>query len=1226
MKPVLLLTLLLSLLAITNLPAAQIYVSPFSQNPTPPYSTWSTAATTIQDALNAASSGSFLIVTNGYYRGGIVLNKPVTIQSVNGPQFTFIDGNRGTNCISLIDGSFLSGFTLTNGFAQNGGGVWAPSNSSYVTNCIISGNYAAQSGAGAYGPVLFNCSLIGNSATNGTGGGACHCVLVDCTLIANSVIGGVGGGACYSDLSSCLLYANDDGAAAYSTLRNCTLSGNTGGPFGVQSAFECVLYNSIVYYNSSPNGDNHIASQLNYCCTIPMPTNGVGNITNAPLFVDPAAGDFHLQAGSPCIDTGNNSFVYGTTDLDGNPRVMDGVVDMGAYEFFSLGPPLITSQPASQTVYAGSNVTFTVGAAGLAPLSWRWLFNGPLLVGTNSSLLLTLVTTNQAGDYSVVISNSLGSATSQVAVLTVLAPPPAPPSITQQPQPSYAVAYAGTNMTFTVQASGAQPLYYQWLFNGTQLLDVTNSSLNLPVVLPSQAGNYSVVITNAFGSITSQVAVLVVVQGNAPTISQQPVDQTVLSGTLAFFTVQTSNSLPSLSWQWFLNGKAVPGAIAPTIIITNATDAQAGSYFVVITNFVGSVTSQVAVLTVLDTPPSFTLTPTNQSLYVGSSGYFAAFAQGAMPISYQWFFNGAPISFANSQLLFLNSVTKGQAGNYSIVITNSFGSVTSQVAVLTVLDSAPVFTLQPVSQSVPAGTNVSFTAAASGSLPISWQWLFNGDPIPGATGPSLSMAPVATSQAGDYTVTASNYLGSTSSQDAILTVNQPPTHYVWQDSPHPAPPYTNWDTAAHVIQDAVDAAGFNEQILVTNGTYATGGRTAASSMLTNRVTLDRPMSLLSVNGPGVTIIQGYQVPGATNGPAAVRCVYLGTNCVVSGFTLTGGATWPSPNTSQSGSDVRGGGIYSEPWGMNLAQNCKLIGNSAAQSGGGAFTCALCDCLIVGNTAGNFVGASGGGTAFCALTNCTITGNYAFQGGGATVGSLYNCILYYNISSEAGDENLLADKGGYITFCDFSPLQAPPEWQNINVPPLFVDPAHGDYHLQPNSPCINAGRNAFAAGPSDLDGNPRIAGGTVDLGAYEYQSPTSQLSYAWLQQWGLPTDGSADFADTDGDGMNNWQEWVCGTCPTNPLSALRLLSATPSGGSVSVTWQSVAGISYHLQRSSDVSSSLVSTNAFLVRSNSVYTNLVLIATNIYGQAGSTTFVDTNAADVRGFFYRVGVKAP
>jgi len=160
----------------------------------------------------------------------------------------------------------------------------------------------------------------------------------------------------------------------------------------------------------------------------------------------------------------------------------------------------------------------------------------------------------------------------------------------------------------------------------------------------------------------------------------------------------------------------------------------------------------------------------------------------------------------------------------------------------------------------------------------------------------------------------------------------------------------------------------------------------------------------------------------------------------------------------------------------------------------------------------------------------------------------------------------------------------------------------------------------------LDGNPRIIGGTVDLGAYEYQSPTSQLSYAWLQQWGLPTDGSADFADTDGDGMNNWQEWVCGTCPTNALSALRLLSATPSGGSVSVTWQSVAGISYYLRRSSDVSSSLVSTNAFLVRSNSVYTNLVLIATNIYGQAGSTTFVDTNTADANSFFYRVGVKAP
>src|SRR5207245_3856901 len=149
------------------------------------------------------------------------------------------------------------------------------------------------------------------------------------------------------------------------------------------------------------------------------------------------------------------------------------------------------------------------------------------------------------------------------------------------------------------------------------------------------------------------------------------------------------------------------------------------------------------------------------------------------------------------------------------------------------------------------------------------------------------------------------------------------------------------------------------------------------------------------------------------------------------------------------------------------------------------------------------------------------------------------------------------------------------FSNITNAPLFVDQADGNFRLQANSPCINAGLNAYAPAGLDLDRHPRIVGGTVDIGAYEFQGPASVISYAWLQQYGLPTDGSADFSDPDHDGLNNLQEWRCGTDPTNARSALRMLApataGTPPGG-LTVSWQSEAGVNYFLERSTNLTAS------------------------------------------------------
>jgi hypothetical protein len=344
------------------------YVAAGNPNPLAPYTSWATAATNIQDAVDVAATGGTIVVTNGTYAAGgrpvganlpgnrVAVDKPLALLSANGPASTIIDG-RGFRCLYLAVGATLSGFTLTNGFADVGGGVWCALPSVVVSNCLIGGCLASFEGGGAYGGTLYNCTLISNQVGSATfsevtweydvlfdigrffetyayGGGAAGSTLNNCTLIGNSAavfvrvyvpddliaywnfsyvnIGAYGGGVAGGTLNNCTLIDNAASFDAFATdfgVFYQELGGSGNGESG------CTLNNCIV-----DNYDD--GCTLNYCWT-----NG------DPLFVDLAGGNLRLQSNSPCINAGNNDYVTTATDLDGNPRILDGTVDIGAYEF-----------------------------------------------------------------------------------------------------------------------------------------------------------------------------------------------------------------------------------------------------------------------------------------------------------------------------------------------------------------------------------------------------------------------------------------------------------------------------------------------------------------------------------------------------------------------------------------------------------------------------------------------------------------------------------------------------------------------------------------------------------------------------------------------------------------------------------------------------------------------------------------------------------------------------
>lgn len=470
--------------------------------------------------------------------------------------------------------------------------------------------------------------------------------------------------------------------------------------------------------------------------------------------------------------------------------------------------PSFTMQPGSLAVVVPQSAIFSVAVAGTpAPqVQWQISTNGgatysDIPQATSTSYTTPATAIGDSGSrFRATATSSSGSATSSAAILTVSAAPAAP-AITVQPV-SATVTVPAT-ATFTVTATGAPAPGLQWQVSTdggatfANVVGATSTSYTTPATSAADDGKrFRAVATNVSGSATSSSAILnVSLAPSAPALLSQPANVSVVAPVTATFSVSASG-VPTPTYQWQISTDAgatyanIPGAASASYTTPATALADSGNrYRAVATNASGSATSVAGVLTVSPTPaaPSIPFAPADANVTAPATATFTVTATGTPSPSLQWQVSSdagltfTDIAGANAAGYTTQATSANDDGKrFRVVATNSVGSATSAVAILSVRQ-VPAFNLQPASLSVTAPASATFTVAAGGLPAPTYQWQRSTDAgstytnIAGATAASYTTPATSLLDSGNrFRAVATNAAGAATSASALLTVSAAP--------------------------------------------------------------------------------------------------------------------------------------------------------------------------------------------------------------------------------------------------------------------------------------------------------------------------------------------------------------------------------------------------------------------------------------------------------------------